>query len=180
MKRYRKGDELPRGIRKQSYYDILGVPTGAGIDHIRASYRLLATKTAFTEVAYRTLTDPEKRRQYDEWMLGGFRPEVEARDADGRAQVEQDWGKRGRERCSCGKVLQPDDEWHCQECWGQLEYYVVFDMFGGHVVHDSQMPIVTEPGGQTYQRVPYGTLYGPFPKEEAEVVLKEKNELRKK
>jgi len=180
MKRFRNGDELSSTIRKQTYYDILGIPTGAGIDHIKASYRLLATKTVFTEAAYRALTDPEKRRQYDAWMLGGFKPEAEQRDAGGHTKVEQDWGKRGRERCSCGKVLQPDDEWHCQECWGKLEYYVVFDMFGGYVVHDSQMPIVTEPDGQTYQRAPYGTLYGPFPKEEAEVILKEKSELRKK
>ncbi len=180
MKLFRNGDELSSTIRKQTYYDILGIPTGAGIDHIKASYRLLATKTVFTEAAYRALTDPEKRREYDAWMLGGFIPEAEQRDADGPTKVEQDWGKRGRERCSCGKVLQLDDEWHCRECWGKLEYYVVFDMFGGHIVHDSQMPIVTEPDGQTYWQVPYGTLYGPFPKEEAEVVLKGKNELRKK
>ena len=60
MKLFRNGDELSSTIRKQTYYDILGIPTGAGIDHIKASYRLLATKTVFTEAAYRALKYPEE------------------------------------------------------------------------------------------------------------------------
>lgn len=180
MKRFRKDWESSSTIRKQTYYEILCIPAGASIDHIKASYRLLTKKTPFTEAAYRALTDPEKRREYDAWMLGGFKPEAEHRAEDGYTNVEQNWGKRGRERCSCGKVLQPDEEWYCQECWGKLEYYVAFDMFGGYILHDSQMPVVTEPDGQTYQQVPYGALFGPFPKEEAEAVLKKKDELRKK
>jgi hypothetical protein len=63
----------------------------------------------------------------------------------------QDWGVRGRERCSCGKVLKQNEEWHCHECGGKLDYYVVFDMFGGYIVHDNQMPAVTE-DGQIYWR----------------------------
>lgn len=166
-----------RGWRR-TYYDILGVPIGAGIDHIKDSYRLLTLKTVITDVAYRTLTDPLKRREYSAWLLEDSRSETHEQIQ--RTQESQDWGSRGRERCSCGKILKIDDEWHCQECWGKLEYYVVFDMFGGYILHDSQMPVVTEADGQTYWQVPYGSLLGPFPKEEAEAVLKEKNEMREK
>jgi hypothetical protein len=154
--------ELSKRNRGQTYYDILGVPTGVGIEHIKDSYRLLTRRTVITDVAYRTLTDPEKRLEYDAWLVGGPKPEAQPQTE--RAQEERDWGTRGRERCSCGKILNVDDEWHCQECWGRLEYYVVFDMFGGYIVHDSQMPVVAEPDGQTYQQAPYGSLFGPFPK----------------
>jgi hypothetical protein len=40
------------------------------------------------------------------------------------------------------------------------------------------MPVVTEAEGQTYWQVPYGSVFGPYPKEEAEAVLKEKNDMR--
>jgi hypothetical protein len=165
-----------RRTLRRTYYDILGVPMGASIDHIKDSYRLLTRKTLMTDIAYRTLTDPEKRREYSAWLAAESTsetgPQVE------RAQEEQDWGRRGRERCSCGKVLEADDEWHWQECWGKLEYYVVFDMFGGHIIHDNQMPVVTEAESQTYWQVQYGSVFGPYPKEEAEAVLKEKNDMR--
>ena len=167
-----------RRTRRRTYYDILGVPMGAGIDHVKDSYRLLARKTVVTDAAYRTLTDPEKRREYSAWLVQESKSEADPQIE--RTQEGEDWGSRGRERCSCGKILKVDDEWHCQECWGRLEYYVVFDMFGGHIIHDSQMPVVTEPDGQTSWQVPYGTLFGPFPKEEAEAVLKEKNKMRGK
>ncbi len=175
-----KDDVLSRNTRRKTYYEILGVPSGASIDHIQSSYRLLTTKTPITEVAYRTLTDQKIRSEYDAWMLSGFKHGAQPPDAADQAKKETRWGKRGRERCSCGRILQPDDEWHCRECWGKLDYYIVFDMFGGYIVHDSQMPLVTDPDGQTYWQAPYGTLLGPFPKEEAEIVLRAKNELRKK
>ena len=167
-----------RRMRTQTYYDILGVPMGAGIDHIKDSYRLLTRKTLITNAAYRTLTDPEKRLEYDAQIVEGAKSEAQPQIE--RTQEEQDWGSRGRERCSCGKVLKIDDDWYCQECAGKLEHFVVFDMFGGYIVHDSQMPLVTEPGGQDYWQAPYGSLFGPFTREEAEAFLKERNEKRKK
>jgi len=166
-----------RRTRRQTYYDILGVPMGASIDHIKDSYRLLTRKTLITDIAYRKLTAPEKRREYDAWMVEESKPETNPLIES--AGDEQNWGSRGRERCSCGSILKPEDDWYCQKCVGTLEYYVVFDMFGGYIIHDSQMPVITEPDGQTSWQVPYGSLFGPYPKEEAETVLEEKNKMRK-
>ena len=162
----------------QSYYEILGVPKEASIDRIKDSYRLLTRKTVVTDVAYWTLTDPEKRNEYDAWLVDGSTVRVQPKIEN--SQEKADFGSRGRERCSCGKVLKVDDDWHCSECWARLEYFVVFDVFGGYIVHDSEMPVVTEPNGQSYLQVPYGSLFGPYPKEEADAVLREKNELRDK
>jgi hypothetical protein len=58
-------DEAQRRARGKTYYEVLGVPRGASIDHIKSSYRLLSTKSDITEEAYRVLTDPALRRQYD-------------------------------------------------------------------------------------------------------------------
>jgi hypothetical protein len=161
---------------RRTYYNILGIPMGASIDHIKDSYRLLTRKTLITDVAYRTLTTPEKRREYDAWMVESkseIQPPIEGAD-------EKDWGSRGRERCSCGTLLNIQDDWYCPKCAVTLEFFVVFDMFGGYVIHDSEMPVVTEPDGQTFWQVPFGSLYGPFSKEEAQQVLEEKNKMRKK
>ncbi len=166
--------ESSNRTRAKTYYDILGVPTGAGINHIRDSYRLLTRKTLITDFAYQTLTDLEKRREYDGWLAKSLpQPQEES-------QAEQDWGVRGREKCSCGKILNLDDDWYCPECCRKLDYYVVFDMFGGYIIHDDQMPVVTDPDGNPYVQAPFGSLYGPFTKEEAEEVLEEKNKLRGK
>jgi curved DNA-binding protein CbpA len=157
-----------------TYYDVLGVPVGASIDHIKDSYRFRAKKSPMTDVAYQTLTDPKKRRKYDDWIEdrsdAQMQPQIEP------TQGEQAWGRRGRERCSCGKVLEIDDEWLCQECWGRLEYLVVFDMFGGRIIHETELLI----GGESDDEAdsPYATCFGPFTKEEAEVFLKEKNQAR--
>jgi len=35
----------------QTLYDILGIPCGVGVDHIKDSYRLLAKKTLLTDGA---------------------------------------------------------------------------------------------------------------------------------
>jgi len=154
--------------RALTCYDILGVPTGASLEHIKSSYRLLSKKTPLTDAAYQALVDPGKRREYDAWLT----------NQPPQPQEEKDWGVRGREKCSCGRILNLDEDWYCSECCGKLDYYVVFDMFGGHIIHDEQMPIVTDPDGNSYWQVPFGSLFGPFTKEEAEEVLQEKDRLR--
>ena len=40
----------------RTYYEILGVPVGASINHIKDSYRLLTKKTVITDAAYETHT----------------------------------------------------------------------------------------------------------------------------
>jgi hypothetical protein len=163
---------MPREGRLPTYYDVLGVPRGASIDHIKDSYRLRTRRSPITDVAYRTLTDPERRQKYDGWLVDGSRSQTQPPIE--RTQGEQDWGRRGRERCSCGQLLRVDDEWLCRECWGRLEYLVVFDVFGGRIVHETEMPLAIESDDETCS--PYATCFGPFTKEEAEAFLKEKDE----
>jgi len=74
----------------ETLHEILGIPLGASIDHIKKSYRLLSRKNSVTDAAYRILTDSEERGKHHALHSSGTE--------DGR-----DWGKRGRERCSCGR-----------------------------------------------------------------------------
>jgi molecular chaperone DnaJ len=66
----------------RDYYDVLGVPQGAGADEIKRAYRQLARRyhpdisgddrgTAFLEVAraYEVLRDPDRRRSYDAGLM---------------------------------------------------------------------------------------------------------------
>ena len=169
---------MSRISRPPTYYDILGVPTGASTDHIRDSYRLLTNKTQITDFAYENLTDPEKRQKYDHWLRVGCKlqtqPQVE------HTHEEQRWGKRGRERCSCGKVLNIDDEWLCQECWERLEYFVVFNLFGAFIIHESQMLDATQTDNPEGSEISSATCFGPFTQEEAEAFLVKSNEMRGK
>ena len=137
-------------MKTPTYWEILGVPTGASIDHIKDSYRLLSKKTHATAVAYAILTDPVRRGEY-----------VTAQSnlkEDGK-----DWGKRGRERCSCGVVLGSDDEWNCKSCWAKLDYLVALGPLGAQIIHDSEMSLITTPEGDSYFQAPVsGELHGPF------------------
>src|SRR5215213_9764969 len=81
-------------VQFKDYYEVLGVPRGANEDEIRKSFRKLArqyhpdvakdkknAEEKFKEIneAYEVLSDPEKRRKYDQlganWKQGAeFRP----------------------------------------------------------------------------------------------------------
>src|ERR1700730_151225 len=64
----------PRESRRQTYYDILGIPTGASINHLKDSYRLLTKKNPITDAAYEILTDSQKRREYNAQLICEFQP----------------------------------------------------------------------------------------------------------
>jgi hypothetical protein len=169
-----------KGPPRRNYYDLIGVPLGASIQRIRDSYRFLTAKTPITDIAYRTLTDPDRRREYDATLRDKSRS-VDPESQIELTQDEQDWGRRGRERCDCGTILKTDDDWYCQECSTKLDYCVVFDMAGGYIVHESKIFGTTELEGQSSSQVSYdGVVFGPFTKEEAETFLEKKNRMRGK
>lgn len=141
----------------ENLHDILGVPVGATIDHIKKSYGLLSAKNSVTDAAYRTPIDPEERGKHDALRSSGT--------GDGR-----DWGKRGRERCSCGRLLEEDDEWLCQECWDRQEYIVAFDISGGRIVHQDEFPW---PSVDSEEKSSDAVTFGPFTIEEAKEFLEE-------
>jgi curved DNA-binding protein len=78
------------------YYKVLGVDKGANVDDIKKAYRKLALKyhpdrnptdkkrseEKFKEIseAYAVLTDPEKRKQYDEFGTDAFRQKFTQED----------------------------------------------------------------------------------------------------
>ncbi len=80
---------------KRSYYDILGVQRDATQDDIKKAFRKLAAKyhpdaggdeAKFKEVseAYTTLSDPEKRKEYDQLLMFGGIPGADFGGSGGR------------------------------------------------------------------------------------------------
>src|SRR5260370_41404385 len=79
---------------KRDYYDVLGVPKGAGKDEIKSAYRKLALQyhpdrkkapeatERFKEisVAYAILSDDEKRNQTDQFRRPGIYERYNAED----------------------------------------------------------------------------------------------------
>lgn len=70
---------------KRNYYDVLGVKRDATDDEIKKAFRRLAAKNhpdaggdekKFAEIseAYTTLSDPKKRREYDQLLMFGGIP----------------------------------------------------------------------------------------------------------
>jgi molecular chaperone DnaJ len=77
---------MPKG-NKRDYYEVLGVPRGAGEDDLKKAYRRLAiqfhpdrnpgdkrAEESFKELneAYQVLSDPERRAQYDRYGHAAF------------------------------------------------------------------------------------------------------------
>lgn len=61
----------------KDHYDILSINSDATSEEIVASYRTLTAannNNPDIEAAYQTLSDPEKRREYDEHYIGPFNP----------------------------------------------------------------------------------------------------------
>lgn len=56
----------------KNFYDILGIESNASLNDINAAYRKINIKNPAVEDAYQTLSDPEKRKSYDEHYIGSF------------------------------------------------------------------------------------------------------------
>lgn len=93
---------------KRNYYDILGVKKDADAEEIKKAFRKLAAKyhpdaggdeVKFKEVseAYTTLSDPQKRREYDQMLMFGGIPGADFGGSGGRNRTYTytggaDWG----------------------------------------------------------------------------------------
>ncbi|MGN0076271.1 MAG: DnaJ C-terminal domain-containing protein [Parafannyhessea sp.] len=95
---------------KRNYYDVLGVKRDASDDEIRRAFRKLAAKyhpdaggdeKKFKEIseAYTTLSNPEKRKEYDQLLMFGGIPGADFGGSGGRNRTytytnmgDVDWG----------------------------------------------------------------------------------------
>jgi curved DNA-binding protein CbpA len=87
--------------RRQTLYDILGIPCGVGVDHIKDSYRLVTKKTPLTDGAYAVLSDPVKKQRYDAelWAAARIKPTSEPQRHEvsnltpEQERLLKEWGK---------------------------------------------------------------------------------------
>lgn len=145
----------------QTLHDLLGVALGASIEHIKESYRLLSRKNSVTDAAYYILIDPEERAKH------GI---LKHRNRSSDAEEGKNWGKRGRERCSCGRLLEENDEWLCVECSDRQVYFVTFGMYGARIVHEDGLLWNSD---NAEERASDTVIFGPFTSEEAKEFLAE-------
>ncbi len=186
-------------VRFKDYYEVLGVARGASEDDIRKSFRKLArqyhpdvakdkkaAEEKFKEIneAYEVLSDPDKRRKYDElgpnWKQGAeFRPPPGWQGARGRAAGGQDFefefggtgfseffeqlfGSRGRPRGFDGfssRGFDTGGEVHARGQDVEGDILVSLD----EVMHGSVRTITvrTERGTESHQvRIPAGVSEG--------------------
>lgn len=91
---------------KQNYYDVLGVSKNASDDDIKKAFRKLAAKyhpdaggdeQKFKEVseAYTTLSNPEKRKEYDQLLMFGGIPGADFGGSGGRNRTYTYTGSAG-------------------------------------------------------------------------------------